>query len=243
MVRIDVLSQQLDLGVAGFGQGPSLGEYRCGGSAALLTAGIRNYAIGAELVASFDDGDIAAVRIGARRKLGFEGFFGLTVVQAGDARLPCLQPAQHLRQFAVRSRARHHRYIRSALEDPLPFLLRHATQHHEAFALGVQLLVVVQAVEDLLFGFIADGAGVVEDQVGGDLGIHLLVALMAKSADDFLGVMHIHLATESLKIKRFFRRHGETEYTAVGGGHGCRGEGALLVLSHRRSRIHRFVDR
>jgi hypothetical protein len=49
---------------------------------------------------------------------------------------------------------------------------------------------------------------------------------MAKSADDFLGVMHIHLATESLKVKRFFRRHGETEYTAVGGGHEC------AVVSH-----------
>ena len=175
------------------------------------------------------------MRIGARRKLGFEGLFCLTVIQSGDARLPCLQANQHLRQFAVGSRSRDHGNIRSALEDFFPFLLRHAPQDHEAFALGVELLVVVQAVKDLLFGFIADGAGVVEDQVGGDLGIYLLVALMAQRADDFLRVMHIHLATESFEIKRFFRRHIETEYTAVRGGHEWRsGHGRAAVSSEFR---------
>ena len=153
--------------------------------------------------------------IGARRELRLKGLFGLSVVEPGDARLPCLQPNQHLRQFAVGSRSRDQRNIGSALEDPLPFLLRHAAQHHEAFAGSVQLLVVVQTVEDLLFGFVADGAGVVEDQIGGGFGIYLGVAFMAKSADDFLRIMHIHLATESLKIERFIGRHSETEYTAV----------------------------
>jgi hypothetical protein len=38
---------------------------------------------------------------------------------------------------------------------------------------------------------------------------------MAKSADDLFRVMDIHLATESFKIERFSRRHGETEYTAA----------------------------
>ena len=67
-----------------------------------------------------------------------------------------------------------------------PFLLRHATQHHETFARSVKLLVVVQAIEDLLFGFVADGAGVVEDQVGSRFRIDLGIAFMAKRANDLL---------------------------------------------------------
>jgi hypothetical protein len=43
---------------------------------------------------------------------------------------------------------------------------------------------------------------------------------MAKRANDLLRVMHVHLATESLKIKRFRSRHGQTEYTAVTTGRG-----------------------
>ncbi len=189
-------------------------ENRGRGAAALLASRVGNNAIGAELVASFDNGDVAAVRVGARGKLGFESLFGLAVVETGDARLPCLQPAQHLRQFAIGGRSGNQRNIGSALEDPLPFLLRHAAQNDKAFARGIELLVIVQAVEDLLFGFVADRASVVEDQVGGNFRIHLLVALMAKSADDFFRVMDIHLATESFKIERFSGRHGETEYTA-----------------------------
>jgi hypothetical protein len=50
----------------------------------------------------------------------------------------------------------------------------------------MQLLVIVQPVEDFLFRLVADGAGVVQDQVGGSLGIYLGIALMTQSADDFL---------------------------------------------------------
>jgi hypothetical protein len=71
----------------------------------------------------------------------------------------------------------------------------------------VQLLVVVQAVEDLLFGFVADGAGVVEDQAGVFFRLHLPVALVAKSANDLLRVMGIHLAAEGLKVEGFLGCH------------------------------------
>jgi hypothetical protein len=73
------------------------------------------------------------VTIGARRKLGFERFFRLPVIEAGDAPLPCLQADQHLWQFAVGRRPGDHRHVRGAVENPLPFLLRHAAQDNEPF--------------------------------------------------------------------------------------------------------------
>ena len=71
------------------------------GPAALFAARVRNHAVGAELVAALDDGDVSAMRIGARGKLRLEGLVGLAVVEPGNALLPSLQPRQHLRQIAI----------------------------------------------------------------------------------------------------------------------------------------------
>ena len=78
----------------------------------------------------------------------------------------------------------------------------------------MQFLVVVEAVEDFLFGFVADGAGVVEDQAGFFFGFNLPVALMLQCADDLFGVMGIHLAPECLKVEGFFGCHSNSEYRA-----------------------------
>ena len=165
-VAVDVLAQQLDLGIALVGDAPRLCKHGCGSAAALFAPRVRDDAIGAELVAAFDDGDVSAVRILARGEFGFECLFGLPVVEPGDAILAGFKSAQHLGQLAIRGRTGDERHIRRALEDLLAFLLRHTAQHAEAFAGLVQLLVVVQAIEDFLLGFVADGAGVVEDQAG-----------------------------------------------------------------------------
>ncbi len=68
----------------------------------------------------------------------------------------------------------------------------------------MQLFVVVEAVEDLLLGLVADGTGVVENQPGLCFGVHLAVALTLKRANDFFRVMGVHLAAEGLKIEGFF---------------------------------------
>ncbi len=68
----------------------------------------------------------------------------------------------------------------------------------------LKLFVVVKPVKDFLFRFVANGAGVVKDQMRLFHGLDLAVSLMHQRADDFLGVMHIHLAAESLQVKRFF---------------------------------------
>ena len=82
------------------------------------------------------------------------------------------------------------------------FLLRDATQNGETLPLFVQRLVVVQAVEDLLLRFIADGAGVVEDQRGFRLCLDLAIALVHQRSDDLFRVMDIHLAAEGFDVKR-----------------------------------------
>ena len=68
----------------------------------LLATRVRDDAVGAELVASLDDGDVATVGITARGELGVRGpRFRLTVVEACNACFACFQADQHLRQVAV----------------------------------------------------------------------------------------------------------------------------------------------
>ena len=91
--------------------------------------------------------------------------------------------------------------MRSFLENLLAFLLRHAAQHRERLALAVFFLELLQPVEHLLLGFIADAAGVVEDQLGFFGRLHLLVALMQQRADDLFRVVRVHLAPEGLDVE------------------------------------------
>ena len=207
-VGIHVLAQQLDFGVAKIGHLPGFGQNGVRTPAAFLAAGKRDHAVGAELVAAFDDGDVAAMRIGAGSEFGLEAFVGFAVVKPGRA-LPCFDLNQHLRQIAVRRRAAYQRNIRRALENLLAFLLRHAAQHAELLALLLQLLVVVQAVEDFLLGLVADGAGVVENQSGFFDGLNLPVALGNQRPHDLFRVMGIHLAAKGFEVKRLLglRRH------------------------------------
>ena len=95
----------------------------------------------------------------------------------------------------------------------LALLLGDAAQHGEALAFLVELLVVVQAMEDLLLRLIANGAGVVEDKAGILLGFNLPVALLAQGADHLFGVMGVHLAAEGLQIECFLGCHRHPQYT------------------------------
>src|ERR1700733_6149124 len=206
-IAVHVLAQQLNLRVAALRHPPRLGQHRGGRPAALLPARIRHHAVGAKLVASLDNGDVAAILIRARRKLGLEGLVGLPVIEARNALLAGFQPSQHLRQLAIGSRSRDQRDIRCPLEDRFAFLLRDAAQHPEALALFQQFLGVVQPVEDLLLRLVADRAGVIENEAGCLFRLYLRVALLLQRPDDLLRVMDIHLAAEGLKEERLFYRH------------------------------------
>ena len=150
-VRIHVLAEQLNFGVAEIGHLAGFGEDRVGSAAAFFSAGEGDDAVGAEFVAAFDDGDVSAMRIGAGGEFGFEAFVGFAIVEAGDAdevrgfwlpasgvrclRLDGFQLHQHLRQVAIGGRSADQRDVRGALENLFAFLLRNATEDSELLAL------------------------------------------------------------------------------------------------------------
>src|ERR1019366_10352177 len=84
-VRVHVLPEQLNVGVAGLGHAPGFVKDRPRSAAALLAAGVRHYAIGAELIAAFNDGDVSPVRIGAGGEFGLESLVGLAIIKTRDA--------------------------------------------------------------------------------------------------------------------------------------------------------------
>ena len=63
---------------------------------------------------------------------------------------------------------------------------------------------MLQAVENLLLGFVTDGAGVVKDVVRLLRRLHLRIAFVQQRARHLFGVVGIHLAAKSLDVKRFF---------------------------------------
>src|SRR5260370_36374583 len=90
--------------------------------------------------------------------------------------------------------------MRRLLENLLAFLLRHAPQHGEGLAFAVALE-LIESVEDLLFGLVANAASVVEHQFRILRRWNLVVPLADERADDFLGVMRVHLTTEGFDVK------------------------------------------
>src|SRR5207253_3104324 len=155
-VGIYVLAEQLNFRVAEIGHLARFGENRTRSPAALFAASEGHNAVRAEFVAAFDDGDVAAMRIAARRKLGLKALVGLAIVEAGRP-LPFLDLDQHLRQIAVRRRSADHGNVRRALENFLAFLLCDAAEDSEFFPLRLKLFVIGEAMKDLLLGLIADG--------------------------------------------------------------------------------------
>ena len=108
--------------------------------------------------------------------------------------------------------------MRGALENLLAFLLCHTPQNTETLALFLQFLVVRQAVEDFLLGFIANGTGVVENQPGFFDRENLAVSLGQKCANYLLRIVHIHLAAKDFQIEGFWcvSRHRHLSITPCG---------------------------
>jgi hypothetical protein len=104
------------------------------------------------------------VRVVAAGERGVERLFGIEA-QPGDAAGAGFKLHQHLAEARVAGRSANQADMRRALENLLAFLLRHAAQDTEDLALA-GALELLQAVEDLLLGLIADAARVVEDQPG-----------------------------------------------------------------------------
>jgi len=93
----------------------------------------------------------------------------------------------------------------------------------------VELFVLVEAVEDFLLGLVADGAGVVEDEAGVGLVGGLGVALVEEGADDFFGVVGVHLAAKGFDVESL-----RTQRISIGPARTARSCADSEVLRGRR---------
>jgi len=66
---------------------------------------------------------------------------------------------------------------------------------------GFAMLELAEARPDFLFGVFTDGAGVVEDDVGGIAVFGGFIALGAELAENELGIEDVHLAAEGFEIE------------------------------------------
>ena len=94
----------------------------------------------------------------------------------------------------------------STLEDLFTFLLRDAAQNAEFLALRLELFEVGEPVKHLLLSLIADGARIVENQIGLLDRLDLPIAFLDERPDDLFRVVDVHLAAESFEVKSFVPR-------------------------------------
>ena len=86
-VAVYVLAEQLDIGETLVGHAPGLRQDAFRGARTFLAARIGDHAVGTELIAALNDGDVAAMRVRACGELGIESLVRLAIVKAGDAAL------------------------------------------------------------------------------------------------------------------------------------------------------------
>src|SRR5208283_1994680 len=163
-IAVDVLPQELDLAVTFRGQSAGFFHHTLAGAAALRAARERHHAVGATLVAAFDDGDVSAVRIVAAGEGRVEGRVGIQA-QSGDVPAAAFDLHQQFAQLVVTGRAAHQPYVRRAFENAFALLLCHAAEHANDLVLAAALE-LLQAMVHLLLGFIAYAARIVEHQPG-----------------------------------------------------------------------------
>ena len=161
---------------------------------------MRDNAVGAGVIAAFDDGQEGADGIVAAGHFGLEGFIGVEL-ETRDTGFAGFELRQELRQDAITCGTTNHAYPRSTLENSLPFLLGDATKNADDFVLAALSAKITEAGEDFLSSLFADAAGVEEDEAGFFGGINLPIAASCKNASNFLGVVNVHLAAESLDVE------------------------------------------
>jgi hypothetical protein len=102
----------------------------------------------------------------------------------------------------IRRRPRHQRHIGRALENLFAFLLGHAAEHAKRLAFLFIFLVIGEPVEHFLFRLVADGAGIVEHQVGLFDRLHLPIAFLQQRPHNLFGVVDVHLAAKGFEVER-----------------------------------------
>ena len=164
LIGVDRLPEKLNFRIARVGQFANLFQNRRARAAALRPSRVRDDAVGAGLVAAFDDGQVGAKRIVAPGHFRLERFVGIGV-EAHHAAISRFEFRDEFRQLAVTRRAADQTHPGRALEDFFAFLLRDAAQNADDFPVAGMLPECSQARENFLRGLFADAARVVEHQL------------------------------------------------------------------------------
>ena len=93
---------------------------------------MRHHAVGAGVIAAFDDSQIGAKRIVAPRDIGFESFVGIEI-ETHHAAAARFDLGDKFGQLAVACRSADETDPRRALENVFAFLLRQASEHADDF--------------------------------------------------------------------------------------------------------------
>jgi hypothetical protein len=194
----------------------------------LLAPHRRHHAIGAAFVAAVDH-----VHPAADAAVAASGgdVFKDVVLTGGHHLLALLHLGQqHIKPVGVLG-PHHQIQLGYAPQQRFPLLLGHAARHHQGevgidpFALGLAAQVAVH----LLFGVVADRAGVVEHQIGAVLVVAGPIAHGFQDPGHALGIRLVHLAAEG----------GDPVAASLGGwAGGAERDGRHLTsFSHRLPRL------
>src|SRR5215471_12348870 len=103
VIGIHILTKQLNVCVAEICHLSCFGQNRVRAAAALFAAGVWNHTVGAEFVATLNNGYVSAMGIAASGKFGLKGLIGLAIVQTGYPIVSSFNLNQHLRQVSIGS--------------------------------------------------------------------------------------------------------------------------------------------
>ena len=219
-VGIDVLAEQGDLAHALVGQAGDLGEHVVERPRHLFAAGVGNDAVGAVLGAAFHDRDEGGRALDPRRRQVVE-LLDLGKADVDLRPLLALLAGQHRRQPVQGLRSEHEVDVGRALDDRRAFLAGDAAADADQRALVLQVLDPAEVAEHLVFGLLADRAGVEQDQVGLlDVVGRLVAGGGVQHVGHLVRVVDVHLAAEGLdedlRLRARDLGHGLTQTCAIG---------------------------
>jgi hypothetical protein len=200
-VGVDGLAEQRDLAAAVGAETADLVEDRLGRVAALAPARGRHHAERAVLLAPLHHGHVGAQ---TRRAVGPRGDLHQWRLAGLDDRAPlaphALDQARHL---ADGRRAEHEIDDGRPPADLVMVKLRHASHHAHDHVRPprLDLAQFAELREDLVFGLLADRAGVEEDEVGVRFVFGQLVRLRLEQPRHPLGVVLVHLTAVRDEMK------------------------------------------
>ena len=200
-IAVDVLAQEGHLLIAPPEDVAGLPDDGMGVPGALRAAGIRDDAVGADVVAAAHDGDEGGDAVGVHADRGDVAVGLLAGQQHVDLRVALGGRGEQARQAPVRVRTSHDVHFARLQQGVLEPLGHAAEDAHDHVGAGLAVDVeLADAAQDALLGVVADRAGVGQDHVGLVDLFGADISFAAQDGEDHFRVRYIHLAAVCLYV-------------------------------------------